>query len=95
MFNRSVTIAWMLCAVLFCTMLAACGDHDAPSTSAPSSLPQTNTAAPLPASSSDIQNWALQQTQPATAVSSLAPPKESPASPASDPLLPPVIHEAE
>jgi hypothetical protein len=37
----------------------------------------------------------LQQTQPATAVSSLASPKESPASPASDPLLPPVIHEAE
>jgi hypothetical protein len=85
----------MLFAMLLCTMLAACGDHDTPSSSASSVLPQADTAAPLPASSSDIQNWALQQTQPATAVSSFAPPKESPASPASDPLLPPVIHEAE
>jgi hypothetical protein len=89
-FHKPVTIGWMLC-----TMLAACGDHDAPSTSPSSSVPQADTAAPLPVSSSDIQNWALQQTQPSTAVSSVALPKESPASPASDPLLPPVIHEAE
>ncbi|WP_157766645.1 hypothetical protein [Caballeronia sordidicola] len=100
MFNRPVTTGRMLGALFVCTMLAACGDHDSPSSSAQSAAAvspsqQTETPAPASAGSSDIQNWALQQTQPSAAVSIIAPPKESPASPASDPLLPPVIHEAE
>jgi len=92
-------------------MLTACGDHDQPaeSTSSPeqsavslssspafpassaSSIQQTDASAS--AGSSDIQRWALQQTQPATATSSVT--QASPLAAASEPLLPPVIHDAE
>ena len=100
-------VDWLCGAVLVCTMLAACGDHGAnhnqPSASTPtpdqssvssssaSSIQQTDaSAAP---GSSDIQSWALQQTRPATVTSSLT--QAPPPAAASDPLLPPVIHEAE
>ena len=106
MLSRLPSVDWLCGAVLVCTMLAACGEHDHPpaststpeqssvisSSSSPASSIQQTDASALPGSS-DIQRWALQQTQPATATSSLT---QSPApAAASDPLLPPVIHEAE
>jgi uncharacterized lipoprotein len=82
---------------LFSAILAACSHDDTPaqtstSTSAsaapttPSMEPQSSAAVD---SSSDIQNWAAQQTQtqPAAAAQQAALP-----APASDALLPPVIH---
>lgn len=101
--SRLISNDWMCGAVLACTMLAACGDHDQPAastssqsiastaSSSPSSMQQTDASA-LPGSS-DIQRWALQQTQRATSTSSLT--QETPPAAASDPLLPPVIHAAE
>ena len=99
MFIRSITIDRVFGAVLACTMLAACGDHDQPPSSmqsmqsmqSSSSMQQADASA-LPGSS-DIQRWALQQTQPSTATSSLT--QETPPAAASDVLLPPVIHTAE
>ncbi|MDN7181581.1 hypothetical protein M0D69_26975 [Caballeronia sp. SEWSISQ10-4 2] len=100
MLSRLISIDWMCGAVLACTMLAACGDNDQPAastssqsvaSSSPSSMQQTDASASP--GSSDIQRWALQQTQPARSTSSLT--QETPPAAASDPLLPPVIHAAE
>ncbi|WP_158940109.1 hypothetical protein [Burkholderia sp. S171] len=102
MLSRLLSLDWLCGAVLVCTMLAACGDHDQPaaSTPEPSSVSSSSPAssiqqadAPALPGSSDIERWALQQTQPATATSSLT--QATPPAAASDPLLPPVIHEAE
>ena len=106
--SRLLSIDWLCGAVLVCTTLAACGDHDQPAASAStpeqsavslssssassaSSIQQTDASAL--AGSSDIQRWALQQTQPTTATSSLT--QAAPPAAASEPLLPPVFHEAE
>jgi hypothetical protein len=105
--NRLFSIDWLCGAVLVCTMLAACGDHDQPaasvstpeqsavssssSASSSSSIQQADASGST--GSSDIERWALQQTQPGTATSSLT--QAPPPAAASDPLLPPVIHEAE
>jgi hypothetical protein len=85
----------MFAAVLACTMLAACGKHDQLSSSTQSSVssPPMQADAPALPGSSDVQRWALQQTQPSAATSSLM--QETPPAAASDVLLPPVIHTAE
>jgi hypothetical protein len=99
--TRSITIERMFCALVACAMLAACGERDQPQASSSmqstqsiaSSSPIQQADAPALPGSSDIQRWALQQTQPSVAPPSL--PQETPAAAASDVLLPPVIHTAE
>ena len=98
MLTRSITIERMFCALVACAMLAACGERDQPQASSSmqsiaSSSPIQQADAPALPGSSDIQRWALQQTQPSVAPPSL--PQETPAAAASDVLLPPVIHTAE
>jgi hypothetical protein len=93
----------MFGVLLVCTTLAACDDHGQPAapardqspvSSSSDSLSSTQPAdAPALPGSSDIERWALQQTQPASATSSLT--QAPPLAAASDPLLPPVIHEAQ
>lgn len=96
MLTRSITIERMFCALAACAMLASCSERDQPSSSAQStasSSPIQQADAPALPGSSDIQRWALQQTQPSAAPPILT--QETPATAASDVLLPPVIHTAE
>jgi hypothetical protein len=90
-FSRSSTLR-ILHIALFSAILGACSNDDPPaqtSTSAatepaaPSVQPQSSAAVD---SSSDVQRWAALQTQPAATAQQAAP------APASDALLPPVIH---
>jgi len=91
-FSKSPTLRFLHIA-LFSAILAGCSNDDTPAAqtsasasaapAAPSIEPQSSAAVD---SSSDIQRWAASQTQPAAAQQAAAP------APASDALLPPVIH---
>jgi hypothetical protein len=90
-FSKSSTLR-LLPIAFVSAILAACGNDDSPaqtSTSASAEQAAPSVAAPgSPAvdSTSDVQRWAAMQTQPAAAAQQAAP------APASDALLPPVIH---
>ena len=78
-----------LCAAL---IVSACGDHDEPAAPTTAAAPVT----PIPGTS-DVQQWAAQQTG-SVAPGSVAPtflPASSASAPVKDALLPPVIHEVE
>lgn len=81
-----------LCAAL---IVSACGDHDEPAAPTTAAAPVTN----IPGTS-DVQQWAAQQTgsvAPSSLPTSLATslPASSASAPVKDALLPPVIHEVE
>jgi hypothetical protein len=94
---RSIIVDRMFVALLACMTLAACDEHDQPSSSAQLALPSASSHADAPAltGTSDIQRWALQQTQPSLAPSDTLQQNTTQDTPASDALLPPVIHTAE
>lgn len=91
MFSKSSTFR-ILPIALVSAILAACGNDDAPAqTSASASAEQAAPSvaaqsSPAVDSTSDVQRWAAMQTQPSVAAQQPAP------APASDALLPPVIH---
>jgi hypothetical protein len=92
-FSKSPALRFLHIA-LFSAILAGCSNDDTPAAqtsasasaapAAPSIEPQSSAAVD---SSSDIQRWAALQTQPVAAAQQAAAP-----APASDALLPPVIH---
>jgi hypothetical protein len=91
-FSRSLTRR-IVPATLACIILAACGNGNDPAQT--SSAPPPDAPPAAQQDTSDIQNWAAAQTQsqaqapsqPTTAAQQTPPP-----APASDALLPPVIH---
>ncbi len=92
-FSKSSALR-LLHIALFSAILAACSNDDTPAgqtSASASAAPTPQSAEPQSSaavdSSSDIQRWAAMQTQPAAAAQQAAAP-----APASDALLPPVIH---
>jgi hypothetical protein len=93
-FNR---LPAALCVALILSgFLSACEDHDNDAASHPSAVAKAITATALAPATSDVQQWAAQQTG-AQSPARLAPANTSAhalAAP-SDALMPPVIHDVE